>query len=204
MYRLSHFTENDPEVVRAFMEANSFAIITAIGASYPVATQVPLFIEVNSEGKIMLTGHIMRKTDHCNAFEKNEQVLVLFTGPHTYVSASWYTHPQSASTWNYMTVQAKGKIRLLDEAATYLAIKKITGQYEGADSIAAFDKMEEAYIASMLKAIVAFRIEVESIDNVFKLSQNKDQSTQQRIIEELLKKPDDHSRMIAEEMIKRQ
>jgi transcriptional regulator len=203
MYKLAHFTETDNNAVIEFMRANSFAIITAIGDTYPVATQVPLFIDINEEGKIFLTGHIMRKTDHHKAFEKNENVLVLFTGPHTYVSASWYTTPQTASTWNYMTVHAKGKITLLDEAATYEAIKNITEKYEGKETAAAFHKMEEGYIAAMLKAIIAFSIEVESIENVFKLSQNRDEQSKKNIIEALQQRPDDNSKMIAEEMIKR-
>src|SRR5580765_3644164 len=131
MYKLSHFTETNQDAVIAFMKENSFAIITGTGEAYPVATQVPLFIHINEEGKIFLTGHIMRKTDHHIAFEKNSTVLVLFTGPHTYVSASWYTSPQTASTWNYMTAHAKGKISLLGETATYKAIKNITEKYEG-------------------------------------------------------------------------
>jgi transcriptional regulator len=203
MYKLSYFTENNNDTVIAFMKENSFAIITAFGESYPVATQVPLFIDINSAGKILLTGHIMHKTDHHKAFEKNDHVLVLFTGPHTYVSASWYTNPQMASTWNYMTVHAKGKITLLDEAATYEAIKNITDKYEGRETAAAFHKMDGYYIASMLKAIIAFSIEVESIENVFKLSQNRDEQSKKNIIEALQQKPDDHSKMIAAEMIKR-
>lgn len=203
MYKLAHFTENDNDAVIAFMKENSFAIITAIGETYPVATQVPLFIDITEEGKIFLTGHIMRKTDHHKAFEKNEHVLVLFTGPHTYVSASWYTNPQSASTWNYMTVHAKGKITLLDEAATYEAIKNITEKYEGRETAAAFHKMDDAYITAMLKAIIAFSIEVESMENVFKLSQNRDEQSKKNIIEALQQRPDDNSKMIAAEMIKR-
>jgi transcriptional regulator len=203
MYKLSHFTETDQDAVIAFMKENSFAIITAIGETYPVATQVPLFIDINEEGKIFLTGHIMRKTDHHKAFEKNENVLVLFTGPHTYVSASWYTTPQTASTWNYMTVHAKGKITLLDEAATYEAIKNITEKYEGKETAAAFHKMDDDYIAAMLKAIIAFSIEVESMENVFKLSQNRDEESKKNIIEALQQRPDDNSKMIAAEMIKR-
>jgi transcriptional regulator len=203
MYKLSYFTENDHEAVIAFMKQHSFAVITAIGEQYPVATQVPLFIDVNEEGKIILSGHIMRKTDHHRAFEKNENVLVLFTGPHTYISASWYTNPQSASTWNYMTVQAKGKITLLDEAATYQAIKNITDHYEGQETAAAFNKMEDEYIAAMLKAIVAFSIEVETLDNVFKLSQNKDEQNKKQIIAALQQRKDENSKMIAEEMMRR-
>lgn len=89
MYKLNYFTEEDTAKVIDFMKANSFAIITGMGEQYPVASHIPLTIDVNDDGKLFFTGHLMKKTDHHLAFEKNEQVLVIFNGPHTYVSASW-------------------------------------------------------------------------------------------------------------------
>lgn len=203
MYKLSHFTETDQEAVISFMKEYPFAIVTAIGDNYPVATHVPLSIDIKEDGKIFLSGHIMRKTDHHKAFEKNNNVMVIFTGPHTYVSASWYSNPQTASTWNYMTVHAKGKITLLDEAATYQAVKDITEKYEGKSTAASFDKLGDDYVNPMIKAIIAFTIEVESIDNVFKLSQNRDEPSKIKIIDELMKRSDDDSRKIAAEIQKR-
>ncbi|MFT3678745.1 MAG: FMN-binding negative transcriptional regulator [Ferruginibacter sp.] len=203
MYKFSYFTENNPDEVLRFMKEYPFAIITAFGDEYPVATHIPLEIVTSAEGKIFLSGHIMRKTDHHKAFEKNSNVLVVFNGPHTYISASWYTNPQTASTWNYMTVHAKGKITLLDEAATYDAVKKITEKYEGGNSTASFESLGDAYVNSMVKAIIAFTIEVESIDNVFKLSQNRDEASKKKIIEALLQRPDDDSKKIAAEIQKR-
>ena len=203
MYKFSYFTEPDSDTVIAFMKENSFAIITAIGETYPVATQIPLFIDMNEEGKIFLTGHIMRKTDHHKAFEKNENVLVIFNGPHTYVSASWYEEKEVASTWNYITVHAKGKIKFTDEEGTYEAIKAITNKYEGTDSAAAFDKLPSEYITRLIKAIVGFKIEVINFDNVFKLSQNHTTHTKQSIAGHLNEKGDEHSAAIAKEMKKR-
>ncbi len=94
MYKFSYYTEKDNEKVIAFMKENSFAIITGPGNDYPVATQIPLDIKEHN-GKILLKGHLMRNTDHHKAFVKNENVLVIFSGPHCYVSASWYVNPHS-------------------------------------------------------------------------------------------------------------
>jgi transcriptional regulator len=202
MYKFSHYTEQDHEKVIAFMEANPFAIITGIGEQYPVATQIPLEIKIVND-KIVLQGHLMRKTDHHIAFEKNNQVLVLFTGPHCFISASWYTDPLVGSTWNYMTVHAKGRMSFMDEAGTRDAVKKVSDKFEGTHSQGAFDQLPEGYISQMMKAIVGFSIEVESLDNVFKLSQNRDVASQKNIIEQLKQRGDDHSVMIAEEMQRR-
>jgi transcriptional regulator len=199
MYKFNYFTEEDNERIIAFMKENPFAIITGAGNDYPVATQIPLDIK-QTNGKILLSGHLMRNTDHHKAFLKNENVLVIFNGPHCYVSASWYTDPNSGSTWNYMTVQAKGTIKFGDEADAKLAVEAITNKYEKPESAAAFNKLSEEYVNSMVKAITAFSIKVESLDNVFKLSQNHDEETRKSIIGHLRKNGSDNEKMIAEEM----
>jgi len=203
MYKLPYFTETDNEKVLAFMQDNPFAVVTGFGETYPVATQLPLHIEIRPGGKILLTGHLMKNTDHHKAFEKNEHVLVVFTGPHCYVSASWYTNPETASTWNYITVHAKGKIRFTDEAGTLKAVQDITNKFEGTETAAAFDKLPGDYVQHLITAIVGFEIEVTGLDNVFKLSQNHAGETRKNIITALQKRTDDHSKMIAEEMDRR-
>ena len=200
MYQLSYFTEEDQEKVMAFMKENPFAIVTGLGDEYPVASHLPLWIEKNTEGKLFFYGHLMKKTDHHLAFEKNDQVLVIFNGPHTYVSASWYSQPQVASTWNYMAVHARGKIQFTDEEGTLHAIRSITNQYEGTDSPASFDQLPKEYVNKMLHAIVGFSIEVTSLGNVFKLSQNHTASTRESIATHLQEKGDAHSMAIAREM----
>ncbi len=202
MFKFKYYTEEDNEKVIAFIRENSFAIITGTGNDYPVATQIPLDIK-ETNGNILLRGHLMKNTDHHKAFLKNENVLVIFNGPHCYVSASWYTNPHSGSTWNYMTVQAKGKIKFGDEADTRLAVEAITNKYEKPESRAAFDKLSEEYIGKMVKAISAFTIEVESLEHVFKLSQTNDRETRENIISKLRKSGSANELAIAEEMEKR-
>ena len=200
MYKFPYYTEEDQAKVIAFMKKNSFAMLTGFGEQYPVATHIPLDIEVKEDGKIFLSGHMMKKTDHHLGFEKNNNVLVVFNGPHTHISASWYTNPVMGSTWNYMVVHAKGKVKFKDEQGTYNAVKDITNKYEGPESAAAFDKLPKEYVDQMVKAIVGFTIEVEKLDNVFKLSQNRDELSQKNIIEQLKKRGDGNAVMIAEEM----
>jgi transcriptional regulator len=202
MYKLPYFTEEDVQKVIAFMKQNNFAVITGMGTEYPVATHIPLEI-IEEDGKLKCIGHLMRNTDHHRAFLKNENVLIIFNGPHTYVSASWYVKKDIASTWNYMTVHAKGKISFKDEEATHEAVKRITNRYEGDDSPAAFDKLPGEYVAQLVKAIIAFEITVESFDNVFKLSQNHDPETRKSIATHLFQKDSEAARMIAKEITDR-
>ena len=201
MYKFSYYTEQDQVKVTAFMKENAFALITGIGESHPVATQIPLAIKLK-DNKIFLEGHMMKKTDHHLAFEKNNNVLVLFTGPHCFVNANWYTDPGVGSTWNYMTVHAKGKISFFDEDGTRNAVKALSDKYAGTSSQASFDNLPKDYIDHMIKAIVGFSIEVEQLDNVFKLSQNRDEPSQKNIIAQLRKRGDANSAGIANEMEK--
>ena len=202
MYNLPHFTEHDSEKIFSFIKENSFAVVAGFDEEYPVASHLPLEI-IEENGKLIFTGHMMRKTSHHIAFEKNNNVLVIFQSPHAFITAAWYANPSQASTVNYMAVHAKGKIIFTDEAGTYAAIKQITDKHVGTDSAAVFNNLSEEYINTMLKAIVGFRIEVESIKNVFKLSQNKDDEDRKNIVDQLEKKGQYGTEFIANEMKKR-
>jgi transcriptional regulator len=201
MYKFSYDTGSDQDKVIEFIKANAFASITGFGEQYPVSTQVPLTVNIK-DGKVYLEGHIMRKTDHHLAFEKNNHVLVSFTGPHCFVNAGWYTNPHMASTWNYMTVQAKGIISFMDEAGTYNALKILTDHYAGTGAAGSFNSLSNEYIDQMIKAIAGFSIEVEQMEHTFKLSQNRDLESKKNIITQLRLQGDPNSLQIAEEIQK--
>ena len=204
MYNLPYFKEKNQQVVLEFIHQHPFAFIAGCTEeNKPVATQVPVFIE-EREGKLFLTGHIMKQTDHHKAFEKNPNVLCVFTGHHTYVSASWYKDPHQASTWNYMSVHVKGALRFLPDEGLLDVLKKTSLHFENNNpqSPTVFHNLPEDYRNRLMKAIVAFEVAVESIDNVFKLSQNRDKESYHKIIEKL-EAQDADGKGIAEEMRKR-
>jgi len=204
MYNLPYFKEKEQHVVLEFIHQHPFAFITGCDEKIkPVATQIPVFIE-DRDGKLYLSGHMMKQTDHHKAFEKNPNVLCVFTGNHTYVSATWYADPHQASTWNYMSVHVKGQLRFLDENSLIDVLKKTSLHFESGDtsSSTVYDNLPEDYRNHLIKAIVAFEVEVESIDNVFKLSQNRDRESYQHIIEKL-QEQDADGKFIADEMNKR-
>lgn len=200
MYKLPYFTTDNQEEIFEFMHQNTFVTLVGFDGEFPVATQVPIKTVVDGE-VIKLIGHIMTKTDHCKAFEQNPNVLAIFTGAHAYISASVYENPQSASTWNYKTVQAKGIIRLLNAQETYQVIKDLTDKYENPESSpAAFNKMDDTYIQKHLKAITGFEILVSNINHVFKLSQNHSAQNKESIIKNLEKSDDVFAQEVAKEM----
>lgn len=200
MYSLSHFKVKDPLKILAFMKEHSFVTLCGADAKgRPAATHVPVFVD-QREGELILSGHIMKNTDHHLAFLENPQVMAVFHGPHAYISASWYTQPVQASTWNYMTVHASGMIHFTDHASLIDILRRTTAHYEGSpDTPASFDRMPEEYVERLAKAIVAFEIRVTDIDHVFKLSQNRDDESFHQIIDQL-SKGDAQAQAVAAEM----
>ncbi len=203
MYNLPYFKEEDQEEILHFVKAHPFAFLSGCDKdNKPVATQVPVFID-EREGKLYLSGHIMKNTDHHKAFVHNPHILTVFTGAQTYVSASWYEDKRQGSTWNYMSVHAKGQIQFQDAQALRDILERTTTHFENdPHSGANFDDLPDAYVNGMIKAIVAFEIEVQSMEHVFKLSQNRDEKSYDNIIDQL-KQRDSNAREIAGIMEKR-
>ena len=99
MYNVPHFKAAQPGEIKEFMIDHPFIVLCgAKPDGGPVATHIPVLIEERGD-KLFLLAHVMKKQAHTEAFKENDRVLAIFYGPHTYVSASWYTNPKIASTW---------------------------------------------------------------------------------------------------------
>lgn len=188
MYNISYFKANNQEEVFAFMQANPFVTICGVDEnSLPIAAQVPILIK-QEDDKLIISGHLMRKQDHTNAFEKNNNVLVIFSAPSAFVSASWYKEKGIASTWNYQTVHAIGKMEMKDDAHLYQLLTDLTMHFEkDPNAPTQVKNLDPEYVQQNMKAIVSFDIEVTELKNVFKLSQNRDEESHQNIQKELSK-----------------
>jgi transcriptional regulator len=185
MYDIPYFKAAHPHDILAFMKAHPFALICGADENgKPVATQVPFLFEQRGD-QLFLQGHFMKKQDHTNAFYQNPNVLVVFSGAHVYVSASWYSDKQTASTWNYQSVQAAGTIRFQDAGFLRQLLTRLTETFEQPGSTSMVQHMDPAYVEKMMQAIVAFEVEVVSVRHVFKLSQNRDAKSRANIISQL-------------------
>ena len=205
MYDLPRHKEQDKLVINEFVRQYPFAFLTGCDLEgRPIATQVPLFIE-NKDGREVLRGHIMKGTDHHKAFLHNENVLAVFTGKHTYVSGSWYSNPYTPSTWNYMSVHVKGIVRFVNSVELEDILRMTSLYFEDGNqqSTTVFDNLPLAFKQKALTLIEGFEIEINDIDTVFKLSQDRDAESYQNIIAKL-KEQDESGRVIAEEMAKRE
>ena len=203
MYDLPSFKANNDKEVLDFMKAHSFITLCGVDKhGVPVATHVPVLIS-HKQGKLILRGHIQRKTDHHKAFTHAPNVLAIFTGPHSYVSAGWYEKKEVASTWNYQAVHAPGFIHFGDDAMLLQLLKDLTAFYENDPSSPALvENMSHNYMDLMMKAIIAFEITVTDIHHVFKLSQNRSEDDRNKVIEQLSASNDKEANLLAEEMKK--
>jgi len=205
MYNFSYFKEKDKQTILDFIEENPFAFMTGSFLSGgQVATQIPILLEERN-GELFLQGHIMRNTDHYKAFIENPNALLVFTGPSTYVSASWYSNPQIGSTWNYMSVHIGGQVNFMTNDELIAFMRKLTLKFEegNTQSLTFYDNLPDHFLSKMMPAIVGFEIKADNINNVFKLSQNRDEKSYLNIISKL-DEQGGNSALIAKEMKRRQ
>ena len=185
-----------------FMNQFSFATIISARNNLPVATPLPFLINIKDE-QITLTSHFAKANDQWKDIENN-QVLIIFSEPHAYISPVNYDKVLNVPTWNYISVHAYGKGKLITESEKVAEILEATiDNYESAYR-QQWDNFPEEYKAKMSKGIVAFEIVVTGVKAKKKLSQNRSEEEKQRIIKSLSESEDSNERQIATFMKKEQ
>ncbi len=204
MYNFSYFKEKDRQKISDFIADNPFALMTGSFLSgKQVATQIPDLTE-ERKGELYLQGHIMRNTDQHLAFVENPNGLLISTGPNCYVSATWYSNPQAGSTWNYMSVHISGLVNFMSDEKFIGFMRKLTLKFEegNTESLPIYDNLPSGYLNKMMPAIIGFEMRADNMDNVFKLSQNRNEKSYLNIISKLEERGGS-SALIASEMRKR-
>jgi transcriptional regulator len=205
MYNFPYYKEEDRQKVIDFMKQHPFVTIIGTDAKGRIeASQLPVLIDERG-GKVYITGHVSRKMSHEKAFTENPAVLLIFTGAHTYVSGTYYSgNPQQASTWNYISIHARGEIKWMDENGLIELLKKLSLHFENnnTSSSTIYENLPPEYTSKLLKAIVGFEMEVTELENVHKLSQNRDEKSYDNIIKEL-KQQEGDAKVIGEIMEER-
>lgn len=186
------------EAALAFMRANPFAILVSASDNGPFASHIPLLIN-DSGDQLSLRAHFAKANPHWQMIEKQES-LVIFHGPHAYISPSLYEIPESVPTWNYATVHVYGTGRVLsDERDARGVLEELVAQFD--DSYRAqWDSLSADYRTRMLRHIVAFEISVTRVEAKFKLSQNRTKVEQQNVIHALSRSSDSAAADVAELM----
>lgn len=201
MYTPELYKNENQEEIRNFIHHNGFALLINQVNGKPWATHIPLVLETNSAGKEVLVGHLSIENPQAKSLINDEEVLAVFSGPHAYISSSWYDH-ENVPTWNYIAVHVYGIIRILNYEETIASLKKLVDKYEAKSENPI--RIEDLSKKTMRQArgIVAFELEITSIEATKKLSQNRDSKNYLNIISELEKTNDNHSISVANEMKK--
>lgn len=180
---------DDQQELLAFMAAHSFATLISLVQGELFATHLPLVIVAQGE-QLLLRGHLAKANPHWQELATQREILVIFQGPHAYISPTHYEKWESVPTWNYIAVHAYGSARLVqDEAGQLAALRELIAATE-AGYQQQWDSLPEKYRHGMLNGIVAFEITVSRLEGKFKLSQNRPAGDQARVATALSSHPD--------------
>jgi transcriptional regulator len=197
MYLPIAFEETDQGKLHDFIESHSFGLLVSTQDGVPVATHLPLLLERDAGAHGSIVGHVARANPQWQDLD-GQQVLVVFSGPHVYVSPSWYESENVVPTWNYVAVHAYGTYRLVEDADELTRIL--------AASVATFEQSMPspwsldtgtAYFQKLLRGVVGFRVEISRLEGKWKLNQNHPQERRERVMRVLERSADQDAQEIA-------
>lgn len=193
--------ESEPEIIE-FIKKNAFATLVSQVNGKPWATHLPVVFDQDSEGNPVLNGHVARANPQWKSIPDNEEVLVIFQGPHAYISSSWYNH-ENVPTWNYLAVHVYGKIRIIEGEELMQHLKSLVNVYEvGRPNRVRVETMTDSYVQSQVRALVGFEVKITEVKASSKMSQNRDDVNYQNIVEKLEESPLPMDKEVAQEMRK--
>lgn len=197
MYVPRHFRVDDSAELAAFMRANAFATFVTVHEGKPFATHIPFLIEGDGPHPT-LAAHMARANPQWRDMTDGE-ALVTFSGPHAYVSPRWYAAPHDVPTWNYATVHAYGRVRILeDRDEKYDLLRRLTDREEAnARDPWRLERLPKRDVDAMLEAIVAFSVTTTRIEGKYKLSQNKAREDRTSVAAALDASPSEPARAVA-------
>lgn len=197
MYTPVYARNENEEDLKDFIRKNGFGIVVSTVEGKLWATHIPLILIGDK-----LQGHVSRGNKQWRALPQNEEVMVIFQGPNTYVSSSWYDH-ENVPSWNYIAVHVYGKAHIQSEEELIESLRQLTKKYEH-DSVhpVSVDTMSEKFLHTELRGTIGFEIAIERMEASYKLSQNRDEKNHTQIISELEKRGDHNAVSVANEMRK--
>jgi transcriptional regulator len=195
MYVPASFAETDRERLYAFLDEHSFAALVTAGAQAPFASHLPVLLD---RERGVLLGHLARANPHWRSFD-GADALVIFTGPHGYVSPAWYETTPAVPTWNFTAVHVYGPARAVtEEAALSDIVDRLARKYEG--DPAWLRQLPPDFRRKMLQGIVGVEVAVGRVEGKFKLSQNKSRQDRLGVLANLERRGDEESRRLAAAM----
>ena len=196
MYVPAAFAQADTAMLHEFMRRHGFAILTSQGEDGLMASHLPLLLDAEAGPHGSLLGHMARANPQWKSVEG--EVMAVFSGPHAYISPSWYEEAGTVPTWNYVAVHTYGTFHLVDDRDGLLEIlRRSVRAYEGPRPAPwAFDE-SEPHVEKLLMAIVGFRIAITRLEGKWKLGQNHSEQRRRTVVRALEAEPGEDSMAIA-------
>jgi transcriptional regulator len=191
--------QEDRAAILAFMRANPFAILISNADGIPFATHLPLLVDEIGD-QLVVQGHMAKANAHWKSMKEGDESLVIFHGPHAYISPSLYEIRESVPTWNYAAVHVYGEATLFsDEAGLHKTLHRMINTFESS-YMAQWSELSDQYRNRMMKHIVGFEIKAKRVEAKFKLSQNRTKDEQARVIQSLNQSKDSNISGVGELM----
>lgn len=198
MYIPKYFKVNNVEEILGFIQKNSFGTIITTEQGKPIATHLPLQL-IKEEETYYITGHMAYGNPQWRTFDTHEDVLVMFQGPHAYISSSWY-EKENVPTWNYQAVHIYGTASILNEEELQQDLTMLLQKYEKNRKNPVLWENLSSQTKKQLKGIVGFKIKVQEIQAANKLSQNRNEEDYYNIVNKLYEEKDINSQQMAQLM----
>ncbi|MCG7337856.1 FMN-binding negative transcriptional regulator [Staphylococcus sp. ACRSN] len=202
MYIPKQYRKEDYQEIKDFIQRYNFATIISTVEGRPLATHIPVNVQEDGDA-LYITGHVAKRNQQWKTLDKGEHILVIFQGPHAYISSTWYEN-DDVPTWNYQSIQVYGNSRLLKEDELITDLTRLLNKYEAhREHGATWDNMSEKS-KSQVKGIVGFRIKVTELYAAYKLSQSRSVADKDHIIDTLSSSEDHLDHAVAKAMTKEQ
>ncbi len=197
MYVPPHFAETDPATLHAFIERHSFGLLVSQVDGVPFATHLPFLLDRNAGPHGTLIGHVARANPHWQAL-REQTSLVVFSGPHAYISPTWYETANVVPTWNYTAVHAYGRAELVEDQNQLLEIvQRSVAVYESTMPRPWTLDTNGPFAERLLAQIVGFRIPIDRIEGKWKLNQNHPVERREKVIRALEERGGEDAQAIA-------
>jgi transcriptional regulator len=201
MYVSHFYREENLKKVADFVREHDFATLVVSQEGIPVASHLLMDFETSPDGTWLVSGHMARANKLWRAFDSAKEVLLIFGGPNTYISPTWYNH-LNVPTWNYIAVHLYGAPRVIDDGPELEEILgRLIKRYE-TQSDYRMETLPADFREKEMRGIVGFQVKVTRVEANFKLSQNRNDEDHANVIQQLEARGDEQSLAIANEMKK--